>query len=243
MSLQLNSFIKIKPGITNEDSQTDMSGWTGRIIEAGDFPEVEWDNETLAKLPHAYTKQCEDEGLNILTFCIAPDDADVVEKGGDFSKTAQAKVLQMIDERHEGEINENDPDDVNASQVLESNDIRVNEVNLLKYEAYLDENLSDEVILTGREVFRWEERYTFGGFSPSEYRKLKKTRASYSDTFKMIEFIDPAKSTRDRDLEVKVRRVSDRKMFTLPLSWLEAKDESSPDYGLLENFSIWIVNY
>ena len=92
---------------------------------------------------------------------LAPDDFEIVDKGQDYSKDARAKIIRKIHSRHEGTINENDDDDVMYGEILGTNRINVTLENLEKYEEYLDENLSDDVRLTGMEVFSWEERFFF----------------------------------------------------------------------------------
>ncbi|MGK0363955.1 MAG: hypothetical protein ACI85O_001009 [Saprospiraceae bacterium] len=241
--MKIGNFIKVKDGVKEPDANVDMNGWTGRIIELGDFPNIEWDNETLQNLPHEFTHQCEVEGLGMTEYNLAPDDFEIVDKGQDYSKDARAKIIREIHSRHEGAINENDDEEVMYGEILGTNRINVTLENLSHYEEYLDENLSDDVRLTGMEVFSWEERFFFGEHSKTEYQKLRKTRPSYKDEFKLVEIIEPSKASIDHDLLVKVRRVSDRKMFDLPLSWLAAIDAQSDDYALLEAYSSWAVNY
>lgn len=51
------------------------------------------------------------------------------------------------------------------------------------YSEYLEKNLELPCYLTGIEDFSWEERYIFGYGSQKEHEELRKTRASYLDTF------------------------------------------------------------
>lgn len=95
--------------------------------------------------------------------------------------------------------------------------------------------------LTGIEDFSWEERYVFGYGSKTEYEKLKKTQPSYTDTFEFIGFDDEING--GYGILVKVKRVSDKRKFTLPLADLKSTDEQSKNYQLLDDFSVWFVNY
>lgn len=125
--------------------------------------------------------------------------------------------------------------------ILENKNIEVNEKNLLCYMEYLKKNLELPCHLTGSEDFDWEEKYVIGGGNKKEYERLKKTHPSYTDTFKFIKFnryINEADG-----LLVDVQRTTDRKKFTLPLSYLEATEEGSSNYKLLDDYSIWFVNY
>ena len=47
----------------------------------------------------------------------------------------------------------------------------------------------------------------------------------------------------DYGVFVKVRRVSDKKQFVLPLSDLEVMDKKHPTYQLLHDYSVWFVNW
>ena len=70
---------------------------------------------------------------------------------------------------------------------------------------------------------------------------LRMVSASYTDIFKLLEFdeeVDPAYG-----ILVDVKRTSDNKKFTLSLSDLEATDKQSTNYQLLDDFSVWFVNF
>jgi hypothetical protein len=115
------------------------------------------------------------------------------------------------------------------------------EKTLKIYKKLLEKELSFPVKLTGIEDFPWEEFYVFGPGDKEEYEELKKKRPSYTDTFNMIridEFYDE-----DYGLFAYVVRISDKKRFQLPLADLEAIDIKSKNYQLLDDYSVWLVNY
>ena len=116
----------------------------------------------------------------------------------------------------------------------------VEDISLTRYLAYLKKNLEHPCYLTGIEDFPWEERFVFGYGSESEYEKLKKTQPSFTDTFEFLGFEEDI--SEDFGLLVKVKRVADKRKFTLPLADLEATDEQSKNYQLLNDFSVWFVN-
>jgi hypothetical protein len=118
---------------------------------------------------------------------------------------------------------------------------KVNNKTLRTYLAYLKKNLEFPCYLTGIEDFPWEERYVFGYGSKIEYEKLKKTQPSYTDTFEFLGFDDEIDE--GYGILVKVKRVSDKRKFTLPLADLEATDKKSKEYQLLNDFSVWFVNW
>ncbi len=69
----------------------------------------------------------------------------------------------------------------------------VTDETLELYFDYLKQHLDMPCQVTGAEsmgCFSWEEYYTFGPGSEREYEKLKKKRASYTDTFDLLSFDD-----------------------------------------------------
>jgi hypothetical protein len=115
---------------------------------------------------------------------------------------------------------------------------------LARYLAYLTQHLTFPCQLTGIEdlgCFSWEEYYTFGPGSKKEYEQLKKKRASYTDTYELLSFDDEVDA--DDGILVHVRRLSDKKKFTLTLSDLQATDEQSKNYQLRDDFAVWFVNW
>jgi hypothetical protein len=117
----------------------------------------------------------------------------------------------------------------------------VGKISLMIYRSYLLQHLDKEVILTGREDFLWEEFYVFGPGDKGEYAKLKKKQASYTDEFKLIDI--PEKNLEERDLIARVKRLSDRKVFNIGLSWLKGKEKKTNTYQLLDDFATWAVNW
>jgi hypothetical protein len=101
--------------------------------------------------------------------------------------------------------------------------------------------------VTGIEDFRWEERYVFGAGNQREYARLRKERPSYQDDYELLQIELDGHSEwmlwPGEDIAARVRRKSDRREFTLGLAELKAKDENSPTYDLLHDYSVFFVNY
>ena len=112
---------------------------------------------------------------------------------------------------------------------------------LKTYLHYIKENIDTTCEITGIEDFGWEEYYIIGPGNKKEHEKLRKNRPSFMDTYKIIGFDD--EPDEDFGILINLRRTSDRKKFTLPLADLEVTDKNNPSHQLLDDFSVWFVNW
>ena len=60
------------------------------------------------------------------------------------------------------------------------------------------------------------------------------------DKYLLLDIKDPNEHD---DCIGKIRRISDGKVFVFGLSWLEAIDEDSSSFELLDTYSTWHCNY
>ena len=125
-------------------------------------------------------------------------------------------------------------------QLLGEGNLNVCDESLELYRTFLTNNIVSPCELTGIEDFSWEEFYVLGPGDKKEYEKLKKTRPSYEDVYTLISFYELIE---DDGLMVKVKRISDCKHFVLPLADLEVTDHNSVNYQLIDDYSVWYVNY
>jgi len=116
----------------------------------------------------------------------------------------------------------------------------VTDESLETYLGYLKEHLALPCQMTGIEDFGWEEYYVFGPGDQKEYENLKKTKPSYRDKFNLVSFED--ETDEGAGILVEVRRISDRRKFTIPLAELETTERKSQNYQLLDDYSVWFVN-
>ncbi|MGD0899312.1 MAG: hypothetical protein ABR915_15855 [Thermoguttaceae bacterium] len=99
--------------------------------------------------------------------------------------------------------------------------------------------------VTGTEDFRWEEPYVIGGWSQQEYKRLKKTQPSYTDKYELLEIERGWRSEWmmfEEDTVAHVRRKSDGKEFDLGLAELRVTDKKSPNFQLIDDYAVWLVN-
>jgi hypothetical protein len=158
-----------------------------------------------------------------------PGDAQMIE------------MLPPVDQPSEAD----DPQSTRILQILGAQEMpRVNAITLSTYLNYLKAHLQLPCLVRGIEsigYFGWEERFQFGYGSKVEYEKLRREYGSLKDEFdlKALEGeIEPG-----WDMLVKVRRTGDGKRFTIPLSELKAVDENSDNAVLLNDYTVWIVNW
>jgi len=133
------------------------------------------------------------------------------------------------------------------AQILADGDIDNEEMQeklpetIVKYLHFLKENIKLPCVTTGIEDFPWEEKYVLGYGNKKEYEKLKKDNPSYKDKFEILNFYED--ENYDEQIMVRVRRLSDQKEFILELDYLKAVEEKSKNYQLLNDYSVWYVNY
>jgi len=111
--------------------------------------------------------------------------------------------------------------------------------NARRYLAHLKKHLPLPVRVTGIEDFPWEEPYVMAGWDQEEYEELKKKNPSYTDKFDLLDILNPECD----DLIAVIKRVSDGQTFQMELSWLRCVDKKSPEHAILNDYSVWHVNY
>jgi hypothetical protein len=111
---------------------------------------------------------------------------------------------------------------------------------------HLRQSLELPCDVRGIEDFRWEEPYLLGGWSQTEYKRLKRTQPSYRDRFELLEIKDGVWSEwmlfGGDDIGARVRRRLDGKEFWLGLSELKAVKKDSPNAQLLHDFGVFFAN-
>ena len=116
-----------------------------------------------------------------------------------------------------------------------------NQQNSLRYLDYLKSVVKFPCQLTGIEDFPWEEPYVLGGWDEDEYEELKKENPSYTDVFNLVELLEP--DIEFDDIVAKLKRSTDLQIFEVGLSWLQCFDSDDVNYQLIDDYSVWHVNY
>ncbi len=135
-----------------------------------------------------------------------------------------------------------DEQDNRIASILNAEDVpEVNDTTLKIYLQYIKENVDPACELTGIEDFDWEEYYILGPGDKKEHEELRKTNPSYMDRFKMLSLYNDPDG--EYGILVNLRRISDNKKFTLPLADLQATAKNTMSYQILDDYSVWFVNY
>lgn len=232
--------VKIKKGIRlDEFDNLLIEGWEGRVLEIeDDFLKIALDSLTLSKLPETYIIDSLEGHCDYTEFYI---EVGEVEKTNPRDTESEVVAMKNKLEAKYPEIAYSlDEEDQRIFEVLKTKNVSVNEKNLEKYYEYLEKKLTKPIILTGMEDFKWEEPYVMGGWDQKEYEELKKTKPSYTDQF---EFLNMEDYSEDYGIYVNVKRLSDKKKFTLPLWDLKVIDKKDPNYLLVSDFSSWMTNF
>lgn len=135
-----------------------------------------------------------------------------------------------------------DDQDKRIASIFDMDEVpEVTDETLRTYLQYIRDNVDTTCEITGIEDFKWEEYYIIGPGSKKEHEKLRKTRPSFMDTYKIIGFDDEPED--DYGILVNLRRISDKKKFTLPLAELKVTYKKHSSYQTIDDFSVWFVNW
>jgi len=234
--MKIGESVTIKKGVKSPDyDDLLIEGWVGRIIEIDENNlTIELDSTTLSELKEEYIT---DSFVNGEAFELLVLDKEEVEittardsKSDVILQLKKITAKYSVDEE-EGRINE----------ILKTDNNSVSVENLTKYYDYLKSNLTQPFILTGMEDFDWEEPYLLGGWDEKEYEQLKETNPSYTDFFEFIDLIEEFDDW--KGIYAKVKRISDNKIFDIPLWDLKGVDETNPNFQIVSDFSSWMTNY
>lgn len=233
--------VKVKQGFLDPDfNKFDMSGWQGRIINTDNktkLVDIEWDSITLRQLPKAFIEYSVKDGCDYASMWLGIDEIELSCPRD--NKSDVKKEFEKLEKLYDGRCF--DEEEKRISAILPEDNLSVNVETQNIYYDFLQKNLEKPTILTGSEDFSWEEKYLLGGWSKKEYEEMKKDHPSYTDKFEFIELTDIIDDL--YGIIVKVRRISDKKRFELPLCDLKCCDRKSKNYNLISDYSFWMTNY
>jgi hypothetical protein len=114
---------------------------------------------------------------------------------------------------------------------------------LTRYQNFLLNKLPAGLNMTGQEplgYFAWEERFAWGHGDEKDYKSLREKYASCKDKFK---FIRLKSLSEEFGLIAELKRMSDKKLFVIPLSDLKVSKLKPREHQLVEDYVYWFVNF
>lgn len=241
--MKVGDSVKVKQGVLDPDiNKFDMSGWQGRIRniapdnESG-LIEIAWDSITLKHLPKEFLNNSIEEGYDFSIMFLGKEDIELT-KPRDKEINVEKQLEKIEEHYHQSAFDEQER---RIATILSTDNLTVTEEKQNKYFDFLKKNIQDKIILTGMEDFSWEEKYLLGGWSKKEYEKLKKTQPSYTDKYEFIELLEDIDEI--YGIIAKVKRVTDKRLFVLPVWDLKCIDKNSKNYEYISDYSFWMTNY
>ena len=219
MKFKIGQTVKVKNGVLcPDDSEFDLSGWTGRIIDLVEDEEptigIEFDSITLKDMPEKFIKKSEQEGLDWYRIYL---DVNDVKRTKSRDKEQEAKIVRNeIKKRFEwigiGSEGELIQSVINSAESFKEWDA------LKAWEKYLEENLQ----------FPFETLiHEYQGRGPlNEGDKLKVFG---------IELVDD-----HYGIIVACRK--ERKRYDFPLVDLKVTEKKSINSNIIEAYRTWFAN-
>ena len=234
--MKIGDSVRVRNGIKSPDEEDLLiEGWVGRIVEIDEpILTIELDSITLSELKENYITDSIVSGCEYTLICLEIDEVEIVSPRDSENDTRMKQ--NQLDAKYSC-----DEEEERISEILNTDDATVNEENLDTYYMYLNENLKTPCILTGSEDFDWEEPYILGGWSKKEYEILKKTKPSYTDEFEFLKLVEGYDDW--KGIYASVKRLSDNKIFNIPLWDLKVVDANDSNFMIVSDHSSWMTNY
>jgi hypothetical protein len=241
MTLKKGDSVRVLPGVKDQDVDTDLGGWQGRIeeIDKGKetFVYIAWDSITLKQMPLEYIMSAVEEGYEYCLMWLENIEVEPAEPR-DRPEDVEEAVSELFEKYESGHRCE---EEQLIRQILDCEDLPVTEETQNKFYKYFQEHIKYPCIVTGTEDFSWEEPYVLGVFDDREYQQLKKTKPSYTDKYYLkepVRIIDELYG-----IIFRVKRISDNRLFELPLWDLKTADKQDSNTSLLKAYSFWMTNF
>jgi Calcium binding len=245
MKISVKDSVKVKKGTTDPDfPKIDISGYEGRVVslfedEGSKMVEIHWDSITLLKqmlLEDIMASDAEGYDFTVMNLHL-----ENVEKSTarDTPKDVEKAIEHLYEQLPEAE--EDEEANERVLEIIGGDDLDVTEKALTKYFTFLKKNIKPGTLLTGVEPFEWEEKYFESRTLAKEYEQKKKMHPSFEDTFELVSFLYD-KNQHD-EINVKVKRTSDKKAFDLQLCDLQTEDEESEAGEFIDDYSYWILTF
>lgn len=215
--------VVVKQGISDPDTDGDISGWQGRIsvaedLESDGMVEIRWDSQTLKHMPLSMIKYCEKEGLDWQVMNLVAEEVEQTT-----ARDTERDIKNALKEIHKHSTwLFLDEEGERIQRVLYGIDPG-DDIKLLKaWKGHLNEKL----------------RFPFDG-ELSEVSELQERGPLHTGDCVNVKSISGADDM--YGIIVEVRR--GREKFDVPLCDLEVMDQSSTNYQIVRDYAVWFANH
>ena len=226
MTLKKGDSVRVLPGVKDQDVDTELGGWLGRIEGIDKDKEtyiyIAWDSITLKQMPREYIMSALDEGYEYCRMWLEDIEVEPA-KPRDRPEDVEEAVSELFEKYESGHRCE---EEQLIRQILDCEDLSVTEETQNKFYKYFQEHIKYPCILTGTEDFSWEEPYVLGVFDDREYQLLKKTKPSYTDKYYLkepVKIIDELYGIILKLLEAELRGIFDPYIILMVLAYPAAE--------------------
>lgn len=220
MQTEQNNFVEddsvvVRPEVAHPELGTDLQGWQGRITditldeEYGELICVEWDSYTLQKMPAAYIEEAEEEGLDWTRTWLIPK-ALLPAEARDTPADATRVAVELSKQYEWAFLGEQG---LRVQQVVAGSEDESEALGV--WAEYLGQNLSFPF---DAEVIDFQEQ---GPLQSGDVVTVERIRM-VDDTHGII---------------VTVAKGGNR--YDFPLCDLDAVEDSSPNYLLVDDYGTW----
>jgi hypothetical protein len=127
------------------------------------------------------------------------------------------------------------------AEIVGADNLTVTLKSLTLYRDHLRRNLDTPCIMTWLEGFPMKENPVFGYDDETKYEPPKEKQPSHKDIYELKRFEELIDEV--HGILVKVKRIHDNQRFILDLASLKGLEETSKNYKLLDDYSVWFINY
>jgi len=127
------------------------------------------------------------------------------------------------------------------AEIVGADNLTVTLKSLTLYRDHLRRNLDTPCTMTWLEGFPMKENPVFGYDDETEYEPPKEKQPSHKDIYELKRFEELIDEV--HGILVKVKRIHDNQRFILDLASLKGLEETSKNYKLLDDYSVWFINY
>jgi hypothetical protein len=215
---KIGDSVRVKSHRKDPDLNIDIGGWQGRISEINERENlicIDWDSITLQNMPSALIAECEEEGLGWDQMYLGLDEVDLVEARD--TEADVDRVLDRLEAQHRYDYLGS------AGQRLQRILAGVDSDDHWAVFKAWDKHL--------RQVLKFP-------FEAEVSELLMRGPLRIGDRVRVQEIVD----VDDASYGIIVKLKLGRKTYHFPLCDLQAIDERSSNYQIIQDYAVWFAN-